>query len=69
MSDNWIDVKDKLPELHKEVFVYSSKNKIRTQCHLVINGPDAKGKHCVMWAGGLKVSHWQSMPEPPEDNN
>jgi hypothetical protein len=62
---HWISVKDRLPECHKEVLTFCRGGV--NIWHLAINGPDVKGKHCIMWAGGLPVSHWMPLPEPPKD--
>ena len=64
-SEGWISVQDRLPELHKRVLVITEKQ-IQFN-RLVINGPDVKGKHCIMWAGGDKVTHWMPLPAAPED--
>lgn len=62
----WISVKDRLPDLHKEVLIYCYPHKAINFGHLAINGPDVKGKHCVVWAGLLPVTHWMPLPEPPK---
>ena len=61
----WINVNDRLPECFREVLTFC-RGGINI-LHLAINGPDVKGKHCIMWAGGLPVSHWMPLPEPPNE--
>lgn len=59
--NNWISVKDRLPELHKKVLVMTENQILFNR--LIINGEDVKGKHCIMWGGGDKVTHWMPLPE------
>ena len=65
-AGGWINVKDKLPEENVEILAYTSNN-IIVQADYV--------KHTDQWfskpkpAGRIgEVTHWQSLPEQPEEN-
>lgn len=58
----WISVKDRLPEPKKDVLVYSEiehPHKIR------VDFLKASGQ----WFNSFHVTHWMSLPQPPEKEN
>lgn len=75
----WISVKDKLPSMYKEVWIYTSTYGVRVGC-LVESVSYADGKEYLrttVWqALGLsstiplkRVTHWMPLPEPHEAPN
>ncbi len=64
MMDNWIDVNDRLPEDNCQKLVFS-KGRCFIADHWTLTrkwlSADARAK------SGVKVTHWQPLPEPPKE--
>jgi hypothetical protein len=66
--NNWISVKDRLPEFCEDVLV-------RGECGIIDQGHRIKWDHCDEWvwrAGNYsgyaeEVTHWKPLPKPPEE--
>lgn len=57
MADNWISVKDKKPELMKDVLAANAQCGAIRVCYY--NG---------VWHGMIsEVTHWQPLPQPPKE--
>ena len=62
----WISVKDRLPDINKQVLVYdaNSKGLASAIIHLV------NGKVCFMGYGddlATDITHWMPLPKPPKE--
>ena len=78
-GDKWVSVKDRLPELNKQVSLFDSNKGRATQGHLCRNGVgDLQWSFIAVdnigWgyysdkAFGF-ITHWMPLPQPPEVNN
>lgn len=54
--DNWISVKDRLPEYGRYVLVYSADDDFMT----------VEARHHF---GLFQITHWMPLPEPPREVN
>jgi hypothetical protein len=65
--NEWISVKNKLPDKEGECLVFSPSWKQKTK--ILIFASHIKGSRMRFWWNGcetIKVTHWQPLPEPPE---
>ena len=64
----WISVKDRLPEPWKQVLIYSRHDFCESAFYIGV-----LGKWRVTWNHEMldadSVTHWMQMPEPPEEND
>ena len=67
----WVSVKDKLPELGKNVLVYIERNAYRgnkiTRKREIAIGWHIKGLWHVDGCSEVVVFCWQELPEPPKE--
>lgn len=82
--NNWISVKDRLPEddlpkdsdrlMIKCLVAAKGKNGIRTLCrqrYVMSFDPKVNKIHCTDWfwsKGANNITHWQPLPELPEED-
>jgi hypothetical protein len=65
-QSEWISVKDRLPEVDKNVLVITAHGSFKiARCNIYKNGTQ------VVWAtndglGERAITHWMPLPEPPE---
>jgi len=65
--NEWISVKDKLPEGRQEVLVFVRHPKESyIWCDIYL--PDAEPGF-ILSLGSERVAHWMPLPEPPEVDN
>ena len=58
----WISVKDRLPEKEGEYITYTDKGEIHFDCFCIYPNHGTK-----FWVGGNgKVTHWMPLPQPPK---
>lgn len=63
-AQEWISVKDRLPEVGMRVIVCRDEGKVEQGIFL-----GASGFWKVFGANTKKVTHWQPLPEPPKEEN
>ena len=70
----WIDVKDKLPKKYERVLVVCTNYNNKMQRHISIceffgDKHEYLGKvyHKSIWSGHKEVTHWQPLPELPNE--
>ena len=61
----WISVEDRLPELYREVIVFSEYGVMGIGMYLA-HETFSHNKYPVL--GQAKVTHWMPLPAPPEDS-
>lgn len=61
---NWIETKDRLPEIGKTVLVYASKNILLGE-FVSINPIGFKVFNVFVLSGDI-ATHWAELPEAPE---
>lgn len=66
--NEWISVKDRLPEKDVEVLVYTRNRFVSTLDHEDIDYLEENGKF-HRYNGNQYISHWMPLPEPPKENN
>ena len=62
----WISVKDRLPETQVEVLTYSDGNGVRSACLLASNEETNMWYLCRTDKLSIDATHWQPMPQPPK---
>jgi hypothetical protein len=74
-GDGWISVKERLPELYEDVLVYGKNFNHRWSND---TEPDRfyVARYCgdtcgwtIPGIGGLTITHWRPLPEPPRGEN
>lgn len=69
----WISVKDSLPEIRKEVLVYSYEDEINNGMYVArIDGLNWNGSPSWLYSYCCgnhvpNVTHWMELPEAPKD--
>ncbi len=63
---NWISVKDKLPESNKDLITY--KNRDGTHMYEHCYYLSDTNEFYDIYGNDYKVTHWQYLCPPPEDN-
>jgi hypothetical protein len=66
MKDNWISVKDRLPEKGQEVLIFDKYTDTVNYCWYNEGIWDC-GCYCEIYYN--HVTHWQPIPAPPKDGN
>ena len=67
-NDNWISVKDQMPEDDIDILVYDSKKKeIFTVVYLIKTDLWIVNCDCQEQTFLDNATHWQPLPEPPKD--
>ena len=82
MNDEWISVKDKLPQNDEDVLVYHSEdfyitvgfyNSDNVQSYIESNGHRFYTKDGwetdIQWAQKGRVTHWMPLPLPPKEKS
>lgn len=68
--NNWISVKDRMPEMHQRVITWTTDNDgMRTVWMAHWNGYGAGKRGGFLVSGGYRdkdVTHWMPLPEPPK---
>lgn len=62
MQNEWISVKDRLPDKEGTYLTCTEKNAIHLDSFCIYPSHNTK-----FWVGGNgRVTHWMSLPEPPK---
>lgn len=62
MINNWISVKDKLPEDDEYVLIYHNGSKA-----IKISWYSSFNEKWMMDYNNIHITHWQPLPEPPKE--
>lgn len=64
----WISVKERLPELYQDVLAYGDGTQDTSKRFYVARLTDKNScwGWCIPGIGGLTITHWAPLPEPPK---